>query len=194
MSLAPQSYPAEVLSAEQEHLRKSWFWLLLLGIVLILVGLAAISSSFIATLATVIALGTFLLIGGGVEIINAFWARRWRGFWMHLLAGILYLVLGLLFIDRPVATAAAFTLMLAAAFLIGGLFRIILALSERFHGWVWVLVNGIVTLILGILIWREWPESAFWVIGLFVGIDMVFAGWSWVMTALAVRSMVGKTA
>src|SRR5579884_2674428 len=155
MSLAPQTYPADVLGAELEHLRKSWFWLLLLGIVLILVGLAAISSSFIATLATVIALGTILLIGGGVEIINAFWARRWRGFWMHLLAGILYLVLGLLFIDRPVATAAAFTLMLAAAFLIGGLFRIILALSERFHGWVWVLVNGIVTLILGILIWRE---------------------------------------
>jgi len=193
MASAPQSYPADVLSAELEPLRKRWFWLLLLGIVLILVGLAAISSSFIATLATVIALGTFLLIGGGVEIINAFWARRWRGFWMHLLAGILYLVLGLLFIDRPVATAAAFTLMLAAAFLIGGLFRIILALSERFHGWVWVLVNGIVTLILGILIWREWPESAFWVIGLFVGIDMVFAGWSWVMTALAVRSIPGKS-
>jgi uncharacterized membrane protein HdeD (DUF308 family) len=60
---------------------------------------------------------------------------------------------------------------------------------ERFHGWGWVLANGIVTLILGVLIWREWPESALWVIGMFVGIDMLFAGWSWVMTALAVRSV-----
>jgi uncharacterized membrane protein HdeD (DUF308 family) len=83
--------------------------------------------------------------------------------------------------------------MIAAGLLVGGLFRIILALSERFQGRWWVLVNGIVTLVLGILIWREWPESALWVIGLFVGIDMLFAGWSWVMLAMAVHSMPGQS-
>jgi uncharacterized membrane protein HdeD (DUF308 family) len=111
---------------------------------------------------------------------------------MHLLTGLLYAVLGVLLLRRPLASASAFTLMLAAAFLVSGLFRIIVALSERFHGWGWVLVNGIVTLVLGILIWQEWPEASYWVIGLFVGIEMLFAGWSWVMVALAVRSIAGK--
>src|SRR5581483_9039472 len=137
MSLASGSYPTDLLNAELESLRKRWFWLLILGTLLIVVGLAAIGSAFIATLATILLFGIFLLIGGGLEILSAFWARRWRGFWMHLLAGILYVVLGVLLVERPLASAAAFTLMLAVAFLVGGLFRIILALSERFHGWVW---------------------------------------------------------
>ena len=65
-------------------------------------------------------------------------------------------------------------------------------LVEHFDGWGWVLVNGLVTLALGIMIWRRWPEASFWVIGLFVGIDLLFAGWSWVMTAVAVRTLAGK--
>ncbi len=172
-----------------ECLRKSCFWLLVLGALLIVVGLVAIGSSFIATLATVMMVGTLLMIGGAVEVVDAFLGRGWRGFWMHLLAGLLYLVLGFLLIQHPLAAAAFFTLMLAAAFFIGGLFRIVVALSERFYGWGWVLLNGIVTLVLGILIWREWPAAAFWVIGLFVGIDMLFAGWSLVITALTIRGL-----
>jgi uncharacterized membrane protein HdeD (DUF308 family) len=175
-------------------LRKSGFWLLILGALLIVVGMVAISSSFFATLATVVILGILLMIGGTVEIVDAFLGRGWRGFWMHLLAGIMYLVLGFLLVQRPLAAAALFTLMLAAAFFVGGLFRIIVALSERFYGWVWVLLNGIVTLVLGILIWREWPEAAFWVIGLFVGIDMLLDGWSLVITALTIRGLVTQRA
>ena len=190
---APQGDPANVLSAEMESLRASWFGLLIMGALLIVVGLVAISSSFIATLATVVMLGILLMVGGAVEIVEAVLARRWRGFWMHLLGGILYVVLGFFLIQRPLAAAALFTLMLAAAFFVGGLFRIIFALSERFCGWVWVLLNGIVTLVLGCLIWQEWPETAFWVIGLFVGIDMLMAGWSLVITALAVRGVAAKS-
>jgi uncharacterized membrane protein HdeD (DUF308 family) len=189
MSQVPPTEPANVLSAEKECLRKSGFWLLILGALLIVVGLVAISASFIATLATVVMLGTLLMIGGGVEIVDAFLGRGWRGFWMHLLAGILYLVLGFLLVQHPIEAAAVFTLILAAAFFVGGLFRIIVALSERFYGWGWVLLNGIITLVLGILIWRQWPEAAFWVIGLFVGIDMLFAGWSLVITALTIRNV-----
>jgi uncharacterized membrane protein HdeD (DUF308 family) len=192
MSRAPQADPANVLSTEMECLRKSSFWLLVLGALLIVVGMVAISASVIATLTTVVMVGTLLIIGGVVEIVDAFLGRGWRGFWMHLLAGILYLVLGFLLVQRPLAAAAFFTLMLAAAFFVGGLFRIIVALSERFYGWGWVLLNGIITLVLGILIWREWPEAAFWVIGLFVGIDMLFAGWSLVITALTIRSIAAK--
>ena len=193
MSLVTPTEPVEVLGADWDGLRKNWFWLLILGVLLIIVGLVAVSSTFLATLATVVVMGTLLLIAGGVEAASAIWARRWRGFWMHLLAGILYVVLGFLFVQRPLASAAAFTLMLAAGFLVVGLFRIVIALAERFQGRWWVLLNGVVTVILGILIWREWPESALWVIGLFVGIDLLFAGLSWVMLALALRGMPAKS-
>jgi uncharacterized membrane protein HdeD (DUF308 family) len=189
MSEAAQSHLSNVLAYELEGLRKNWFWLLVLGIVLVVVGLMAIGSSFIATLTTVLVLGILFLVGGVVEIVTAFWAHCWRGFWLQLLAGILYAVLGFLFVQHPLATAAGFTLVLAAAFMVGGLFRIISALVDHFHGWGWVLLNGVVTLVLGILIWRQWPDSALYVIGLFVGIDMVFAGWSWIMMALAVRTV-----
>jgi uncharacterized membrane protein HdeD (DUF308 family) len=189
MSIASQSHLANVVAHEIEGLRKNWFWLLVLGIALVVVGLMAIGSAFIATLATVIVFGVLFLVGGIVDIANAFWAHCWRGFWLSLLAGILYVVLGFLLIQHPEAAAAGFTLVLAAAFMVGGLFRIISALVDHFHGWGWVLLNGVVTLVLGIMIWRQWPESAYWVIGLFVGIDMVFAGWAWIMMALAVRSV-----
>jgi uncharacterized membrane protein HdeD (DUF308 family) len=182
-----------VLNAEREHLGKHWFWLLLLGILLILVGLVAIGHAFLATLASVIFLGTLFIVGGVMEIVNAFWARAWRGFWMHLLGGILYAVLGFFLVQQPLESAIAFTLVMAVAFFIGGLFRIVLALVERFHGWGWVLLNGLVTLTLGIMIWRRWPEASFWVIGLFVGIDLVFNGWSWVMVAVAVRGLTKRT-
>jgi uncharacterized membrane protein HdeD (DUF308 family) len=177
---------------EMTCLRKSSFWLLVLGALLIVVGLVAMSSSFIATLATVVMVGVLLMIGGTVEIVDAFLGRGWRGFWMHLLAGIMYVVLGFFLVQRPLAVAAFFTLMLAASFFVGGLFRIVVAVSERFYGWGWVLLNGVITLVLGILIWREWPEAAFWVIGLFVGIDMLFAGWSLVITALTIRGIAAQ--
>jgi uncharacterized membrane protein HdeD (DUF308 family) len=188
MALETQAHLSNVLAYELEGLRKNWFWLLVLGILLVVVGMAAIASAFIATLTTVMVLGILFLVGGVVEIASAFWAHCWRGFWLQLLAGILYAVLGFLLVQHPIAAAAGFTLVLAAAFMVGGLFRIISALVDHFHGWGWVLLNGIITLVLGVMIWRQWPDSGLWVIGLFVGIDMLFAGWSWIMMALAVRS------
>ena len=194
MSLATQPGPSDVLSAERGGLRKIWLPMLLLGVALIAVGLTAMSATFIATVAAVVFLGLLFLAGGVVAIVNGFWARGWRGFWVSLLAGILYLVVGFLMVQRPLASAAAFTLMIAAALFIGGLFRIAIAAAERYHGWLWGLLNGVISVILGVMIWREWPDTAFWVIGLFVGIDMVFAGWAWVMTALSVRDVAAKLA
>ncbi len=192
MSLETQSGPPHALSPEREHLRKAWLLMLVLGFLLIAVGLVAMSAAWIATLAAVFVLGVLFLTGGVVAVASAFSARRWRGFWIHLLAGILYLVLGFLMVQRPLASAATFTLMIAAVLFIGGLFRIAIAVTERYHGWVWGLLNGVISVVLGVMIWRDWPDSAFWVIGLFVGIDMVFAGLAWVMTALSVRDVAAK--
>jgi uncharacterized membrane protein HdeD (DUF308 family) len=189
MSSAAQSHLSHILAYELEGLRKNWGWLLVLGLLLTVVGFLAVGASFVVGLTTVIVLGVLLMVGGVVDILTAFWAHCWRGFWLHLLAGILYVVLGFLLIQHPVAAAAGFTLVLAAAFMVGGLFRIVSALVDRFPGWFWVLLNGFVTLVLGVLIWKGWPDASLQIIGIFVGIDMVLAGVSWIMMAVAVHSM-----
>src|SRR4029077_1401978 len=145
MALLADAGLAEVQSKELQTLRRYSLFMLIVGVLLIIVGMVAVSSPFIPTLAAVIFVGSFLLVGGVLEVVNAFWAHTWRGFWIHQLTGIVYLVLGLFLVRRPEKGAEFFTLMIAAAFVVGGLFRIIYALSNRFHGWVWVLLNGVVT-------------------------------------------------
>src|SRR5262249_12593973 len=110
-------------------------------------------------------------------------------FFLHLLAGLLHLILGVLMIEKPLRAAEILTLMLAVSFLIAGSIRIVVVLTERFSAWPVGLVNGIVTLLFGIASLEQWPESSYWVIGLFVGIDLIFNGWSWVMLALAVHAI-----
>jgi uncharacterized membrane protein HdeD (DUF308 family) len=169
-------------------MRPFWWLFLALGLVSVLVGLVAISSTFIATLASVVVFGVMLLVAGTTEVIHAVMVRNLRGFALHLLAAALYLFVGLFMLEDPVRAAAVVTLLLAAKFFVGGLLRIIFSLVVRFPAWPWVVLNGVVNLILGVLIFREWPESSLWVIGLFIGIDLLLHGWSWVILALTVRT------
>lgn len=127
------------------------------------------------------------LASGISEIVNSFWAGRWSGMLMHLLIGILYVVVGFLIIDQPAEAAINITLVIAVFLIISGIFRMVFAVSERFTGWGWVLLNGAVTLMMGMLIYKQWPASGLWVIGLFIGIDLIFNGWSWIMLAITVR-------
>jgi uncharacterized membrane protein HdeD (DUF308 family) len=170
------------------RLHRCWAWFLALGTVLMAVGVLAITEAALTVFATILVFGILLVVGGGVQIINAFLARTWRGFFLHMLIGILHLVVGELMIEHPLAAAEGLTLLLAVAFLVGGSLRIIHAVGERFADWGWVLLNGLVTLALGILIWRQWPGSGYLVIGLFVGIDLILSGWSWVMLGLIVKA------
>ncbi len=179
----------DALAEELHGLRKNWGWFLVLGIALIILGCVAISYSFIATLTTAVVIGVFLVIGGAIEVASGLRAGNWRGLVVHLLTGILYIVAGLLMIENPALAAVVLTLLLAAAFLAGGVLRIVISLAHRFSGWGWVLFHGVISVVLGIMIWRRWPEASYWVIGLFVGIDLLFAGWSWVMLALGIRSL-----
>jgi len=172
-----------------ETLKASSGWFVALGVVLIVVGTLAVGSSFVATLATVFAFGSLLLVGAAAQIVGAFFSRKWSGFFLELLAGILYLIVGLLMLAHPAAVAAGLTLMLAVFFLVGGITRVVVALAERFDGWPWLLTSGVITALLGLLIWTQWPLSGLWVIGLFVGIELIFCGWSWVMLGLAARGV-----
>src|SRR5262249_17751906 len=90
-------------------------------------------------------------------------------------------------LEAPDRAGVVLTLLLAAAFFVGGVLRIVFSLIDQLPAWPWVLLNGVVNLILGVLIWRGWPESSLWVIGLFVGIELFLHGWSWVVLALSAR-------
>ena len=152
-----------------------------------LLGLVAISSSFIATLATVVVFGILLLLGALFQVITALWGRSWRGFFLHLLGGVLYLIVGVFMIDHPVEAALGVTLLVALGLLVNGIVRIVMSVIEQFDGWGWMLFSGIVSFLLGAAIWRQWPFLDLWVIGLFVGIEMLSSGLSWTMLGLAVR-------
>jgi uncharacterized membrane protein HdeD (DUF308 family) len=182
--------PSDPFNPKMEEclrLQKCWPWFLGLGVLLVVGGMFAAGWAALTTLATVIVFGYLLLVGGVVQIVNTFLVRSWRGAAMDLLGGFLHLVIGCLMIEHPERAAEVLTLMLAVAFMIGGGVRIVFALLHRFAGWFWVFLNGAVTFALGILIGKQLPESAYWVIGLFVGIDLIFNGWSWIMLGLIVR-------
>jgi uncharacterized membrane protein HdeD (DUF308 family) len=172
-----------------EGLRKNWGWVLALGIALIILGTIALVVPLAVSLTSVLFFGWLLIIAGALQTVHGFWRRAWGGFFLDLLSGVLYLVVGFLFIDNPMAALATLTLMIAAALIFVGIMRIALALSTHFHHWIWLLVNGIISVVLGFLILRGWPETGLWVIGLFICIDMLFYGWALVMLASGVRSL-----
>jgi uncharacterized membrane protein HdeD (DUF308 family) len=177
------------LRHELNALRGHWFWFVLLGIALVVLGTIALGSVVIASLATAVALGILILLGGVAETVGAFWCRGWSGFFLHLLSGVLSIVIGVLFLRAPVGALLALTLLVASFLMVGGIFKIVAAVSYRFAAWGWPLLSGIIDLILGVMIWQEWPASALWVIGLFVGINLVFRGFNWIGLGLSLRAL-----
>src|SRR5262245_25517243 len=172
-----------------EELRRSWGWFLGLGIVLIILGVIAIGSAFFMTITSVWLFGWLLIIGGVMEVVHAFWHKRWAGFFLDLLTGVLYIVAGWMMVNNPQESALLLTLLIAMFLVFEGVFRIVAAIAVRYPHWGSVLFNGVISLLLGILIWRRWPVSGLWVIGLFVGIEMLLNGSSLVMLSMTARNL-----
>jgi uncharacterized membrane protein HdeD (DUF308 family) len=177
------------LRHELQALRGNWLWFVILGVALVVLGVIALGSVVIASLAAAVAIGILLLMAGAAEVIGAFWCRGWSGFFLHLLSGILSIVVGLLFLRAPGGALAALTLLVACFLMVGGIFKIVAALAYQFASWGWALASGIIDVILGVMIWQEWPASALWVIGLFVGINLLFRGFHWIALGLALRAL-----
>ena len=170
--------------------KRNWFFYLLMGILLIVLGTIAIGRSCLATQVSMIFLGWLMIAAGVSQTIYAFWKERdWGGFFFDILSGILYAVVGFMIVANPASTAVTLTLLIAMYLLFDGIFRIVGAISIRFPHWGWIVLSGIVSVLLGISIWRQWPYSGLWVIGLFVGIQMIFNGWSTVMLGLTAKRL-----
>ncbi len=185
----------EVREHELARLGKEWWCFLLVGILLVIGGTAAIAYPWFTSLGVVIFLGAILIVSGLATIIAAFWAGKWSAFMVQILIGILYMVAGFVITDAPLASLALLTLMLAGFFVIGGGFRIVTALVEKYPQWGWSLFNGVVTLMLGLIIFRsfrqlpEEPSGVFWIIGLMVGLELLFNGWTWIMLSLVIKKL-----
>ena len=177
------------LRAGLESLHRNWGWYLALGIVLVVVGTIAICSPVFFTITGVLYFGVLMLFGGIAQLLGAFWARYWSGVIAMVLSGLLYLVVGGMALKHPGTADLALTLLIATFLMVGGLFRIIAALYLRFHGWGWSVLSGVISTALGIMIYSNLAASTLWVIGTFIGVDMLFQGWTWIALSLAVRNV-----
>jgi uncharacterized membrane protein HdeD (DUF308 family) len=176
---------------EMESLKpiaKNWKWLLALGILFIILGTIGLGMTFLLTIVKVLFLGVLLLIGGVAQVIEAFKHKGWKSLLWNVLIALFYLGAGVLVIYDPVGASIALTLVLAFALIAIGIFRIIMALQFKLAQVRWMtLLSGIASIILGVLILAKWPVSGLWVIGLFVAIELIIHGWSYVFIALAAR-------
>ena len=170
------------------ELKKKWGWLLALGVLLIVLGTVGLWMSFAMTLATVMMFGALLMLGGVFQLLNAFQIKSWKSVLWHVLIALLYIAAGIVIFTDPVFASLSLTIALAWILIAVGLLRILMALQLRpANGWVWPLVSGVISILLGAMILAQWPTSGLWVIGLFVAIEMIVNGWSSVFIALAAR-------
>src|SRR5271157_3355862 len=165
-----------------------WGWFLAFGIGLVVLGIAAVARAITATVVSMLFFGWLLLLACGIEVAQAVMVGHWAGFFHHLLAAILFGVIGLLLVTRPLISAEAVTFVMGVFFLIGGLFELIGSAVVALPGWGWQVADGVITIILGALVLAQWPASGLWVIGLFIGIDLIFYGVAWIALAIGLRS------
>jgi uncharacterized membrane protein HdeD (DUF308 family) len=176
-------------------LQTKWRWLLALGILLLVFGTLGFVMSFAMTLATVLLFSALLIVGGGLQLLSAYQFPGWKSRVVHVVIGVLYVVAGTAIYADPVLASIALTLLVAASLLAIGVLRIAAALQLRgTPGWAWAALAGVVTALLGVIIAAQWPASGFWVIGLFVAIEMIMNGWSCVLIALSARRAAGASA
>lgn len=161
----------------------------LLGISLTIIGSLAVIFSYASTIFSVLYLGAFLIVLGCIEGFQSFKLHKWSNFFLHLFLGILYIIAGFFIISDPTMNAITLTLFLAIFFVVSGIAKVIFSLTQHIPHKGWLALNGVLTTILGILIWNQWPFSGFWVIGMFVGIDTIFTGWTLIMLSLAAKNM-----
>ncbi len=172
------------------EIKNNWGWLLALGILFIILGTIGLGYSISLTIASVFFFGILLLVGGGAQFVHLFKSEGWKCRLLHLLLALLYILVGLDIIARPLVASLFLTLLLAGGIAALGILRIIMAFQLKgTKNWGWLLFSGIVSVLLGVMIAARWPVSGLWVIGLFVAIEMIMHGWSYIFIAMAAKSM-----
>ena len=185
--------PADIRSAVSAAIHRHWGLFLFEGIVLIVLGTLAVLVPAVASVAATVVFGWILLISGLVGLVATFRAQGSPGFVWSLISALLGIAAGVILLSMPVEGALTLTAVLIAFLLVEGLATVLFALEHRKGSsgrWSWVLTSGIVDLVLGVMLLAGLPGTAVWALGLLIGINMIFGGWSLVWMALHARSEV----
>jgi uncharacterized membrane protein HdeD (DUF308 family) len=171
-----------------QTLKRATGWVTVWGILMILFGALAICLPLASSIGAAVLVAWLMVFGGAAHLVFAFHSHSLSGILWKVLVSVLYIAFGIYLLLHPLIALATLTLVLAAFFLAEGALEIAFYFNIRtFHNSFWVLVDGIVTLLLGLAIWMQWPSNSVWVIGMLLGISLIFSGVSRFMLALAVR-------
>ena len=187
----------QIQSAMAASLREHWVLFLVEGIILVILGLAAIVVPPIATLAVELLFGWLFLISGIAGLITTFLMRQAPGFWWSLVSAILGIAAGIVLLLWPLSGVVTLTLVLIVFFTIEGVASIMFALEHKGElsgRWGWMLASGIIDLILAAIILAGLPGTAAWALGLLVGINLVFGGTALIGMALHARDVDPRSA
>ncbi|MYZ46735.1 HdeD family acid-resistance protein [Propylenella binzhouense] len=170
--------------------RSRWGWFVALGIVSLVAGIIALGSVVLATVVSVFMVGAMMIVSGVFEMIHGFQMKSWGRFFLWIVIGLIYVLAGLIAFSNPLLASAVLTLMLGIGLIAAGIVRIALATSMRTGTpWVWVVVSGIISLLLGAMIVFQWPMSSLYILGIFLGVDLVMSGIAWLSVGFALRRL-----
>jgi uncharacterized membrane protein HdeD (DUF308 family) len=171
-------------------IRRASGWSIVLGILMILAGIIAVFAPLAAGFVVVIVVGWMAIVNGGAQLFYAFSAHNEGNRWWEVLLGIIYILAGIYLLMHPLGGLLAFTLLIGSFLIVYAIFALILAFRMRPQtGWGWVLFDGIITLLLGLLIYIHWPGTSDWVIGTLIGISFISSGVTRLMLSAAVRRL-----
>lgn len=182
----------ELMARAREAMRRHRKWYMVEGVILMLLGAAAVLLPQVATLATTLLVGWLFVLGGAVRLWATMSRRETPGFWLSLVTAVFAIILGLVLVAQPLAGALTLTMVLVALFIIQGVMSLAVAFQFRrlFAGnWAFMVLSGVVDILLAAIILSGWPGTAAWAIGLIVGINLFFVGLALTMTAAALGRM-----
>jgi len=191
MSLPTKTVPISSLPAAGgcvERLRDRWVWFVALGVLVAAMGVAALVLVVSATIASVYIVALFMVVAGGGEIVFAFNSRSWARFFLWVVAGIAYIVVAAFALAQPLMAAALFTLLLGIAMFVTGLIRIYVGTQLNKDVRAVVILAGIVTSLVGLIVLIGWPANSFVVLGVLLGLDLLFWGGSWITLGLRMKA------
>lgn len=184
----PASAPASMVADRLHAIRANWGWFVALGIAFIVLGFVALAHVLASTVATALYVGLLIAVGGVVQVIHAFRVQTWGRFLYWLLAGLLYVVAGGLIFANPLLGAGVLTLLIGVSLSVEGIFRIVAGIGSRpGSGWGWIVFSGLITLLLGLIIIARWPVNSVYILGLFLGVDLIVNGVGTLAFGLALR-------
>jgi uncharacterized membrane protein HdeD (DUF308 family) len=168
-------------------------WFIILGIVLVILGVLAIVFPLASTIVAKTFLGWLLLIGGVVQVVQAFSTQKWGQFILNLIIGILYVLVGGWLAFFPLTGIITLTILLAAVFIVGGILEIGMSFRMRAaSGWFWMLISGVIGILAGILIFAGLPDTAAWALGLVAGVNLITSGLAYILLPMAVGSAMAR--